>query len=230
MPYLLVPQEVTPHEGTVDIDIVLDLNQPGADETLTLHDVLERRLFQQDTKKPFRYTKTVNVDGESHTVLIELLAGGTPTSNGLRKISTEDVYVSIIQGIEVALEHPIQVTLPGENDTPVWVASIPTFFAMKAVALDRRELRKKSKDAYDIIYCLRNFPGGVGEIAAKYHEVLPSELVTDGLDLLRSQFESTESIGPTAFARQADNEDDENLMKQEAYERVKELLDILDAD
>jgi hypothetical protein len=46
VPYLLIPQENEPHEGTVDIDIVLDLDQPGADEVFTLHEILERNLFQ----------------------------------------------------------------------------------------------------------------------------------------------------------------------------------------
>jgi hypothetical protein len=78
VPYLLIPQDKEPHEGTVDIDIVLDLNQPGVDPTLTLHEVLERRLFQQDPNKPFRYTKVITVNNENQTVLIELLGGGQP--------------------------------------------------------------------------------------------------------------------------------------------------------
>lgn len=49
VPYLLIPQELEPHEGTVDIDIVLDLDQPGADDVYTLHEILERRMFVQST-------------------------------------------------------------------------------------------------------------------------------------------------------------------------------------
>lgn len=160
VPYLLIPQTVEPHEGTVDIDIVLDLDQPGADEVRTLHEILEINLFQQDPKRPFRYSKGVLAGDRALEVLVEFLAGGEPPPNGLRLIRSEDIYVSIIKGIEVALHHPVEVTLHGPNNVRLSVASIPAFLTMKATALQTREERKKGKDAYDIVYCLRNYPGG----------------------------------------------------------------------
>lgn len=227
VPYLLIPQDKEPHEGTVDIDIVLDLNQPGADQTLTLHEVLERHLFQQDPKKPFRYTKGVNVDNENHTVLIELLGGGQPPPEGIRMIRTEDVYLSIIEGMEVALDSPLNIQLPDDSGYRVSVASIPAFFAMKAVALESREEQKKTKDAYDIVYCLRNFEGGVKAIANQYREVWPNPLVASGLYLLGVLFESVKAIGPVAYSRRADDEDEASLLAREAYERVQQLLEAL---
>ena len=224
VPYLLIPQDKEPHEGTVDIDIVLDLNQPVADQTLTLHEVLERHLFQQDPKKPFRYTKGIIVENENHTVLIELLGGGQPPPGGMRTIRTEDVHVSIIKGMEVALDSPLDIQLPDDPEYKISVASIPAFFAMKAVALESREELKKTKDAYDIVYCLRNFEGGVESIANHYREVLSNPLVASGLYLLGDLFESVEAIGPVAYAWRADDEDEASLLAREAYERVQELL------
>jgi len=228
VPYLLIPQDSAPHEGTVDIDIVLDLDQPGTDAVYTLHEILERRLFQQDTKKPFRYTKVIEVEGEDCMVLIELLGGGDPPPNGLSRIQTEDVYVSIISGIEVALDNPAKIMLPDKPDQAILVASIPTFFTMKAVALERRGSLIKTKDAYDIIYCLRNYPGGVQAIAEEFGPALINPLVSSGLALLRILFESPEAIGPQAFSRQATDEDEEGLMRREAFERISELLSLLD--
>lgn len=112
VPFLLVPQTVEAHEGTVDIDIVLALDQRGANDVYTLHETLERRLFTQNTRKPFRYTKSISIDGEVFEVLIELLGGGDPPPGGLHRIETEDVRVSIIKGMEVALENPRLVSLP----------------------------------------------------------------------------------------------------------------------
>ncbi len=224
VPYLLIPQDNEPHEGTVDIDIVLDLNQPGADQSLTLHEVLERHLFQQDPKKPFRYTKGVAVENENHIVLVELLGGGQPPPGGMRTIRTEDVYVSIIQGMEVALNRPLSIQLPDDPQFRISVASIPAFFAMKAAALESREELKKTKDAYDIVYCLRNFVGGVKAIENQYREVLSNPLVMSGLYLLGDLFESVEAIGPAAYARRAVDEDGASLLAREAYERVQELL------
>lgn len=224
VPYLLIPQDKEPHEGTVDIDIVLDIAQPGADPILTLHEVLERRLFLQDTARPFRYTKAVSISDETHVVLIELLSGGQPPPSGMRNFRTEDVYVSIIQGMEVALDRPLEIQLPEGPGQRISVASIPAFFAMKAAALELREELKKTKDAYDIIYCLRNYEGGVEAIANLYREVLSNPLVSSGVALLASLFVSVTAIGPVAYAKSAIDEEEANLMAREAYERVQELL------
>ncbi len=224
VPYLLIPQEIEPHEGTVDIDIVLDLKQPGGDEVYTLHEILERRLFVQDPKKPFRYTKGINTGGEQFQVLIELLAGGSPPPSGLQHIQAEDVFVSIIKGMEVALDNPVDVPLPDDSSQRVSVASIPAFFSMKAVALTRREDLIKTKDAYDIVYCLRNYPGGIEAVGEEFRSALVNPLVASGLELLKVLFASPVSLGPVAYAREADNIEELELMKREAFERVAELL------
>ena len=228
VPYLLIPQDIEPHEGTVDIDVVLDLKQPGADGVYTLHEILMRRLFVQDPKKPFRYTKGVDIEGEHYQVLIELLAGGNPPPDGLRHIRSEDVYVSIIQGMEVALENPQEVPLPDDSNQRVSIASLPAFFSMKAAALRRREDLKKTKDAYDIVYCLRNYPGGVDAAAGEFRSATSNPIVASGVELLKDLFASPDSIGPVAYAREADNSEVAALMKREAFERVAELLSKLD--
>ncbi len=227
VPYLLIPQDIEPHEGTVDIDVVLALDQLGANDVFTLHEMLERKLFQQDPKKPFRYTMGVSVEGEEYTVLIELLGGGEPPASGMRRIQTEDVHVSIIRGMEVALENPSKASLPDDPDRWVSVASIPAFLTMKAAALAQREEDKKAKDAYDIVYCLRNYPGGVHAIAEAYRTVLTNPIVSAGIMLLRSLFESGEAAGPLAYARRASDAEERALMQREAFERVKELLNLV---
>jgi hypothetical protein len=230
VPYLLIPQDAEPHEGTVDIDIVLDLQQPGADEVLTLHEILQQRLFQQVETKPYRYAKAVIVEETRYEVLIELLAGGDPAPSGLRRIPTEDVYVSIIQGMEVALENPVNLPLPGGSGQRVSVASLPAFFAMKAVALSRRDALIKPKDAYDIIYCLRNYPGGIDAMAREFSNVLPSSIVHAGVELLKDLFASIDSVGPVAYAKDTADPEEASLRRREAFERVALLLDRIHCD
>lgn len=220
VPYLLIPQEAEPHEGTVDIDIVLDINQPGADDELTLHEILERRLFVQDPKKPFRYLKGI----DNHQVLIELLAGGTPPPNGHRYIGTEDVHVTVIPGMEVALENPREVHLSDGSNLTILVASLPAFLSMKAVALSRREELKGTKDAYDIIYCLRNYPGGAQAVAKEFLECISNPTVASGVGLLRELFASKDSKGPVAYAKKANEAEDSALRQLEAFTRVEDLL------
>ncbi|MCB8933071.1 MAG: nucleotidyl transferase AbiEii/AbiGii toxin family protein [Fimbriimonadaceae bacterium] len=200
VPYLLIPQHVEPHEGTVDIDLVLAFDQPGGDDVFTLHEILERRLFQQDPGKPFRYTKGIDLDGEIYPVMVELLGGGNPPPGGLRRIGTEDVHLSIISGMEVALEGPLVVSIPDTPNRTISVASIPSFLSMKAFALERREERKKPKDAYDIVYCLRNYDGGVGAIAQVFREKLPHAIIASAVESLGVSFGSTDAVGPVAYA------------------------------
>lgn len=228
VPYLLIPQDEAPHEGTVDIDIVLSADAPASDDVFTFHEKFERRLYQQDPKKPFRYIKGFEIGGQTHSVIIELLCGGEPSPNGLMRVPTEDVIACVIPGLEVALEGPLEVSLPHKAGQQVLVASIPAFFAMKAEALDRRGDLQKSKDAYDIIYCLRHHPGGVAAIAEAYRDVLKNVHISRGVTLLRRLFETQQSIGPLAYASQSQDSEQMALLQREAFERVQELLSLLD--
>jgi hypothetical protein len=188
---------------------------------------LERRLFVQDAKKPFRYTKGVGIEGESYQVLIELLAGGSPPPNGLRHIQVEDVYVSVIRGMEVAPENPQKVRLPSNASRSVAVSSLPAFFAMKAVALSHREELNRTKDAYDIVYWLRNYPGGVHVVAEQFRSALSNPIVASGVALLRELFASTKAVGPMAYARETVDLDEAALKQREAFERVAEFLQMI---
>jgi hypothetical protein len=225
VPFLLVPQDEEPHEGTVDVDVVIDADHLRSDSELTLHDILERRNFVQDTERPYRYTKAVHVEGETRHVLIELLGGGTPPPNGLRRVPREDVYVSVIDGVEIALDNPVTTTVAGA--TPVRVTSIAGFFAMKASALERREEAKKSKDAYDLVYCLRNYPGGVDAIAADFLDRLPNPILEATIARLTNLFAAQDAPGPTAYSRRAQSDEEERRMRREAYEFMSDLLDRL---
>jgi len=225
VPFLTTPQEREPHEGTVDIDLVLDLEQPGADPVLTLHEVLERQLFQQDPRFPFRYVKSVVINGDEYRVFLELLAGGPAPKIGFRTIGTEDVRVSIIPGVEVALEHLNRVPLPGAPHLTLAVASLPSFLTMKAAALEGRDELGKTKDAYDIVYCLRNAAGGIDRVAADFRLRQKEPLIADGLRRLGQLFASVTAVGPVAFARRGDDVEQAELLAREAFERVQTLLE-----
>lgn len=228
VPYLLIPQDLESHEGTVDIDIVFDIKQPGADPVLTLHEMLERRLFVQDPRKPFRYEKGIHIGDQAYQVIVELLAGGPTSPSGMVHIPTEDIYVSIIPGMEVALVNPRETRIPASTHQTIHVASIPSFFAMKARALQKREALKKTKDAYDIVYCLRNYPGGSQALAEEFRMAISHPMIASGVELLESLFSSVDAMGPQAYAWGADDFVDVSLKQREAYERVAELLAAID--
>jgi hypothetical protein len=65
----------------------------------------------------------------------------------------------------------IRGTMPkgGKNEVEIAVCSIPALLAMKGYALKGRY---KQKDAYDIYYCVRNYPEGIDALAAACRPLL----------------------------------------------------------
>ena len=83
----------------------------------------------------------------------------------------------------------------GGNRVQIAVASIPALLAMKGYAIANR---LKRKDAYDIYYCIRNFPGGVGALVAATMPLLKVDTASTGYDLLSGKFRNVNDFGPTS--------------------------------
>lgn len=74
------------------------------------------------------------------------------------------------------------------------MCAIPAFLAMKGHALQGRY---KQKDAYDIYYSVRNYPDGIGVLAAKCAELLAHESGKQGYDFINQKFDALDGYGPT---------------------------------
>nr|WP_255692499.1 nucleotidyl transferase AbiEii/AbiGii toxin family protein [Luteimonas sp. XNQY3] len=83
----------------------------------------------------------------------------------------------------------------GTNRVEIAVCSIPALLAMKGHAI---ELRHKQKDAYDIYYCVRNYPGGIDALAQACRSVLEQKSGDAGYRFIAGKFETPESYGPTS--------------------------------
>jgi hypothetical protein len=97
---------------------------------------------------------------------------------------------------------------------------------MKGMALADR---LKEKDAYDIFYCVRYYPGGPAELAAASRPHLASKLVREGLEKIRKQFFSVDHVGPKWVADFFELTDPEEraIMQRRAYEVLTAWLDTL---
>jgi hypothetical protein len=106
------------------------------------------------------------------------------------------------------------------------VAAIVPFIVMKGMAMFDR---LKEKDAYDIYYCVRGYPGGIDALAAEFAPHVAHGLVAEGLRKIAGKFASPGSFGPTAIAdfEQVDAAEDRARIQRDAYERVTALLDRL---
>jgi len=114
----------------------------------------------------------------------------------------------------------------GKDSVTIRVASIVPFIVMKAMALDDR---LKEKDAWDIYYCLRHYPGGIDAVVEEFKPHLNQSLIREGLEKMARHFASVEHSGPMHIANFEELTDEEarDLQIRDAFERVHYFLDRL---
>jgi predicted nucleotidyltransferase len=83
-------------------------------------------------------------------------------------------------------------TIGADGTVQIRVAGIASFIVMKSIALVERA---KPKDAYDIHFCLENYPDGLMLLAEQFAPLLEQEAVRDALRELARQFCDEEAAG-----------------------------------
>ena len=113
-------------------------------------------------------------------------------------------------GADLALKFhevvPIDGDMPGggSNRVHIAVASIPALLAMKGYAIADR---LKQKDAYDIYYSIRNFPGGIDALAAETGQLPAFETARIGYLHIAEKFRHPDDFGPTSVRLFVDRPD-----------------------
>jgi hypothetical protein len=94
---------------------------------------------------------------------------------------------------------------------------------MKGMALHDRV---KEKDAYDIYFCIRNYPGGIDELAKEFLPFLNNQLVKEGLGKIAEKFLSPDHFGPVSIADfyEITEIEERMILQRDAFERVNALL------
>lgn len=233
-PTFLLPQSNEPHVGSLDIDVALDFSKIPDDTYQTILKAFLKRGYTQDRQQPFRFFRTVKVEGtEPMNVEINLMAGEYGgTGKGHRTQKVQDVRARKARGCELAFDAAVTVTIEGKlpdggKDTASFkVAGIVPFLVMKGMAMYERV---KEKDAYDIYYCVEHFPGGIERLAAEFKSFIKNKLVIESLGKIKSKFASVEHIGPKWVADffEVTEKEDRDIIVRRAYEKVNELLDSL---
>lgn len=233
-PTFLLPQSNEPHVGSLDIDVALDFSKIPDDTYQTILKAFLKRGYTQDRQQPFRFFRTVKVEGtEPMNVEINLMAGEYGgTGKGHRTQKVQDVRARKARGCDLAFDAAVTVTIEGKlpdggKDTASFkVAGIVPFLVMKGMAMYER---MKEKDAYDIYYCVEHFPGGIERLAAEFKSFIKNKLVIESLGKIKSKFASVEHIGPKWVADffEVTEKEDRDIIVRRAYEKVNELLDSL---
>ena len=229
VPPLLMPG--AGHIGSIDVDLAIDSRQipPHLYETIG-NDL--RRAGYRATDLPNRFERKVRVGKRTFMVRLDLITGeyGHPPDGGTHEI-IQGIPVWRSRGVDVALDHSLEMvvagTLPdgGDNEVRVRVAVVTAFLVMKGFALDDR---KKEKDAYDIYFCLANYPDGIDGLVKEFQPLMDNGLVRESLARICGKFRTLDSIGPVWAAQvvQAAGGDYE-FTRRDAFERARALFDAL---
>ena len=207
VPWLLLEEAEMPHVGTADVDLCLDAKTLGDGEYARLVESLQTHGYQQrENLRRFQLVRTVDADdgGPNIDVVVDFLM---PREAEITKNSTPLVSNFAVQradGADLALRFSevihIEADMPdgGRNRVRIVVASIPALLAMKGYALVNR---LKHKDAYDIYYSIRNFPGGLEALVEATSPLLGIPTAMDGYIRISEKFRHVDDFGPTSVRR-----------------------------
>ncbi len=172
----------------------------------------------------------MTVEGERYNVDLDIMAGmygGTDESRKSQHI--QGLKALKITGGNFAFEVPpieVKVDAPrpdGALDTgKIRVVAIVPFLIMKAAALGRG----KPKDAYDIYFCIKHYPGGAKELANEFRPFLSLGLVKEMIEKLNEKFSSPEHAGPADIVSFLELYDEEeiSMIRRDAFEQISSLI------
>ena len=240
------PPMVPAHAGTMDVDIVIDLQILADTEAYhTLEDNLKRMGFEraeneQKQKLSWRWqTRTEH----GALMVLELLADAPEIAGGKvqplptdRTISALNIpHSSIVFDLYQVTE--IQAELLGDNGVAtekVRHANLVSFTCLKSFAFDQRFERK---DAHDLIYCIEHAPESIDAVAEAFRKQLDGKhgpVIRESLDVLRRRFaqdENTEGYrkdGPVSVAKFEFGDKDESDQREARALRQRQVSDLID--
>lgn len=245
------PPDVSPHAGTMDVDVVIDLQiLADTDAYQSLEANLKRLGFERgendEGKKVSWRWKTRTEHGA--TMILEFLADDpTRRGGGVQALPTQGnigalnvPHASMVFDLYEEVE--IRAELLGEKGMAAVTmrhADIVSFTCLKAFAYEDRQ---EPKDAHDLVYCLANRSEGLDALAHAFRRQLDGKhgaTVRSALVILRRRFadepavEGYQKDGPVAVAKfeigaEPDQRDRRLLRQREASDLIDRLLNGID--
>lgn len=204
VPWLLIGEsDDMRHVGTLDVDLGLDAEALGDGEYASLIESLMGHGYQQrEYLKRFQLVRQIKAadEGPPIDIIVDFLMPRDAEIVKNKPPLIDDFAVQRASGAELALSFnqlvAISGTMPngGVNKVEVTVCSIAALLAMKGHAIVGRY---KQKDAYDIYYCVRNYPGGIEALANACRPLLDHKEGLAGYKFIADKFDSQDSFGPT---------------------------------
>jgi len=224
-----LPENVTPHVGTMDLDLGLAFALVGEERYQEVAERLRNAGFSPDKNdegKPTRQRWRISDPAVTVDFLIEP-EKSTEAQAGRLFDLTKDWAAIIAPGLHLAFKNNQVVTLAGKTiagetaTRTVRVCGAGAFMILKALAF---HIRGENKDAYDLFYLLRNYGSGVSDVAAQLRPLLPDASAVNALEYLQADFKDAETIGPRRVAEFLYGHPDA-AVQADAVGFVRQLLD-----
>jgi len=214
VPWLLLEDSEMKHVGTGDLDLSLDA-EALADEAqyAGLVESLRAQGYEhQQALKTFQMARTFDPrdGGATITVLVDFLRPYDAVIEKNRPPITADFATQRAYGANLATRFYEMVAVEGAmpnggiNRVMIAVASIPALLAMKGYALNGRD---KPKDAYDVYFSIRNFPGGIDALAQTCKAMMHEKTAIEGFTNIAEKFRTFDDFGPTSVRRFVEGSD-----------------------
>ena len=234
VPIMIIPEAEDKHVGTLDVDLVINdrsLKETGSE---TIEDILLANDYEHGTE-PGRYFKKIDIDGKSIVVPVDFLTSEQRYIPRNEFFDITGIHAITAPGCELSFEANEKIDLNGNlpdgsyYSTSIKSAGIVALIVMKAHAMN---IREKTKDAYDIWFCLANFPGNIERIAKAFKPHVGKNSVKTALALLSKYFGSIDDKGPRDVVNEDGSTDSEYriFLRQDSFQRVQALLNNIGLD
>lgn len=240
------PPAVPAHAGTMDVDIVIDLQilaDTQAYQTLEENFKklgFERAVNDKQQKLSWRWqTKTEH----GAVMVLELLADAPDIAGGkVQALPTGGTISALnIPHSSIVFDQyqvtEIQAELLGDNGVAtekVRHANLLSFTCLKALAFDQRNERK---DAHDLVYCIEHAPEGLAAAAEALRKELEgkhAEVIEASLAILHTRFVSDDKTeghrkdGPVSVAKFELGDGDDEGQRDARVLRQREVSDLIE--
>lgn len=234
IPDLLLPKTEEPHIGSIDVDLALDAEKLAEGQYAELLKVLLNTRRYKQAEEPFRLYAEVDLEDGEPPVRVDvdfLKSPEAKTKKNKPKLTTNFRPLDA-SGCNAAFEHPELVVITGKmikgktNRVQFRVASIADFLIMKSYALENRD---KPKDAYDLCFCLDNYPGGLKELATNWKKRADEKDVIKAIEILKEKFADVDSYGTGQVVEfyNSVNAEEQERQARRAYELVQQFLKLI---
>lgn len=240
------PPLIPAHAGTLDVDIVIDLQMlADAEAYHTLEDNFKKMGFEraENEKKQKLSWRWQTRTEHGALMVLELLADAPQIAGGkVQPLPTEGTisalnipHSSIVFDLYQVTE--IQAEMLGDNGVAaekIKHANLVSFTCLKAFALDQRFERK---DAHDLIYCIEHAPDGMDAVAEAFRKESSGThgaVIQACLAILRSRFvydDKTEGYrkdGPVSVAKFELGEGGEPEQREARALRQRQASDVIE--